>query len=303
MNTSKTSILVRIKDNTLSYSFIVPMLILYGVFSLYQIGTVFYLSFFKGRLYSREITEFVGWENYIRLFKDPEILQVLKTTFTYIIIVVVLKIVIGLFLSLWLSKNTRTNKIARTLIFLPTATSGIATGLIWNTMYNPRYGLINNALNFLHLDFLTRSWLGNTDTAMFSIIVIDLWHWAGFILIIMVAGIQNIPQDIYDAGRIDGTNNFTENFYITIPLIKNVFLTITLFIITAAFKVYEYIFATTKGGPLNSTNLLAIHMYNTGIKDAQVTYGSAIAVFLFFLSLVFSGTFLILSKFGRAERE
>jgi raffinose/stachyose/melibiose transport system permease protein len=153
-------------------------------------------------------------------------------------------------------------------------------GILWAWLYNGQFGLVNNLLQRLGLDFLILDWLGDTRVALWSLVVVDIWKWYGFHMVIFLAGLQTIPAELYEAARIDGATRWRQFLHITLPLLQPVMLVNVTLSLMGAFNVFDIPYVMTEGGPANSTMVMALHIYVRGFKFYKFGYASALSYVL-----------------------
>jgi multiple sugar transport system permease protein len=272
------------------YLFIAPWLIGFCIFTLGPFLASLYLGFTK---YSAGLApEWVGLQNYKYLFSglwtdDGDTLAWLSLTNTlyYTIVHVPLSLLLALLIAMLLNAHVQGQAIYRTLFFLPSVTSGVASAILWLWLLNPN-GLINHLLDLVGISPGPK-WFGSTQWAMPGLIIMSLWS-IGNIIIIYLAGLQGIPQQLYEAAVIDGANLSQSFLHITIPMLTpTIFFTLVIGLI-AAFQVFTPAFVITNGGPANSTLFYLLYLYRNGFQWFQMGYASALAWFLFVIIMIFS---------------
>ena len=210
--------------------------------------------------------------------------KALVNTFAFAIIGVVVNTVLGLALALLLNSNIRGKSVWRVIYFLPVISAPLALGVIFGFLFNRNYGLVNDfvvALGFPRQPFLT-----SPSQALIVIILIAIYQYVGYYIVIFVAGLQGIPQDYYDAAQVDGANCWQEFWAITLPLLRPVMMFVIITNSIGALQVFDLVFATTNGGPANSTITVVLHMYNTAFKFSRMGRASAMAFILFTIILI-----------------
>ncbi len=267
--------------------FIVPPLILYAVLVFLPVIWSLYYSFYKGTPGLK--WEFVGLENYGRLFKDKNFTAALWVNIRYIAIVMLGQVGLGLALSLlfffWLKKFKST---IRTLVFFPVVLPTVAVGQLFKKIYEiqPNYGLLNGILDAIGLEHLVQPWIGQASTALYCLIIMDVWVAMGFYSVIYYGGLLDIPGDILEAAKIDGCNGTNLFRRIIFPLLRPITITCLIFSFTGTVKMFESALALTGGGPGNATKSLSMYMYNVAFTYNKMGYGSVIAIFIFLLCVV-----------------
>ena len=228
---------------------------------------------------------FVGFSNYIDLFKNPLFWKALGNTCYFVLVGAPLSILISMLAAMALnSKMLRFKPFFRLTFFLPVVTTLVAVAVIWRYIYQTRFGLLNYLLSFVGINPV--DWLGNPRWAMLALIVMAVWKGFGYNMIIFVAGLQNIPETLYEAARLDGANGWQEFRNVTLPLLAQTtgFITITTLIGYCQFFAEPYVM--TDGGPLNSTLSIVLMMYKEGFKFWRMGYSAAIAFILFGIILI-----------------
>lgn len=275
------------RQNRKLFLFIMPALIIYLTFYI--------IPMFNGLYYSMTdwngmspTKKFVGLSNYAKIFTDAETLKAVSNTLIYTIVVTSLSIVIGFVLALALEKASRMNYVYRTIIFAPAVLSPVVASFIWKYMYSPNSGIINTILQGIGLDFLKKDWLGNPKLALYSVMLVPLWQWGGNVMIVFLAGLMNISPDYYDAAAIDGVNGWQKVRYIIIPLIKPAIVFNVIISTIGSLKTFDFIFIMTNGGPGFSSEVLTLRIYKYMLYTPKFGYGSAVAVMLTAIVVIFS---------------
>jgi raffinose/stachyose/melibiose transport system permease protein len=269
-----------------AYLFILPVVLLYVVFVLRPTLETFWLAFYKWNGISVN-REWVGLANFQRLASDPIFWQALQHSLTWTAIVVTFNLVVGLVAAALLASNIRGRLIFRLGYFLPVVQASIVTAMIWRWIYAPS-GILNTALETIGLGFLAHGWLGDFTLALPALAMASSWMTFGLSVVILLAGMQGIDPALYDAARVDGAGYPRTFLDITIPSLRNTITIVILLALVDAFKVFDLIWATTQGGPIRSTEVLATYLFKEGFQKNQYGYGSAIAVALALIILVSS---------------
>jgi len=262
------------------YLMITPALIIFILFAIYPIGYMIYLSFHNWDLIS-PIKEFVGLNNFKELLQDELFLQVIKNSVIYMIVTVSGTMIIGVLLGVFLSKDTKINRILQSVTFAPYIVSLVSVAFIWKWIMDTDYGLLNYFLNLIGVSNV--DWLNNTNLALISVSVISIWKSLGYNALIILAGLKAIPRYIYEAAELDETKPIKVFFKITLPMISPSLFFLAIMNIIASFKVFETIALVTGGGPMNSTNTLVFYIYEYGFKFNKIGYASAAGVILFII--------------------
>lgn len=237
-----------------------PALLLFGIFFIIPTIQGMYYSFTHWNFFN---TKFAGLTNYINILTDPRLNGMIKNTFLFAFITTVFKVGLGLLLAIFVNRKLRTKNYLRTVFFIPAILSPVAIGIIFSGMMHPKTGFINVFLKWLHLDFLTQSWLTNTKLALYSVMGIEIWQWTGFTMLILLAGLQSIPAYYYEAASIDGATALQKFRKITLPLIMPAFNNSLILSIIGGLKVFGIIYATTQGGPGRATQVFSTFIFNS----------------------------------------
>ncbi|NQS88371.1 sugar ABC transporter permease [Patescibacteria group bacterium] len=282
------------------YLFLLPPLLLYIIWIIGPTIYSFYLSFTNWNGISLDM-DFIGLKNYKKLFVDPVFHICLVNNLKWIGIFLTLPVIIGLVLAIFLNSNIKRSQIFKTIFYLPMAISLVAINLMWSWIYNPAYGILNVTLRNIGLGFLAQGWLSNPDLVLYSIIVAASWPQTGYILILFTAGLNNIPPNLIDAAKVDGAS-FWEIFKnIILPLLKPTTVIVIIVTVIGSLRVFDIVYTMTRGGPFNSSNVLANFMYIESFSNYRMGYGAAIAVILFLISFIF--IIIYLRRFLKTEIE
>ncbi|TAF08194.1 MAG: sugar ABC transporter permease [Nostocales cyanobacterium] len=269
-------------DTVAAWVFLTPALILLGLFIIWPIAYLFYLSFTAGSFTSTG-TYLVGFKNYWRLLLNSDFWQVIFNTTYFTLGSLVPSLVIPLGLAVLLDRSLALRGLLRSAYFLPSITSLVAAGLGFRWLFqNP--GPVNELLNLFGV--APRSWLGDTFWAMPVIIIFSIWKQIGFNMVVFLAGLQTIPTSHYEAAELDGANSWQQFWHITLPGLRPtlIFTTVTTAIFTL--RSFEPVYVITGGGPLNSTNLLVYYTYQEAFAQFDFGYAAAVATVLLGVTLV-----------------
>jgi multiple sugar transport system permease protein len=227
------------------------------------------------------VRSLVGVANYAALPADPLFRAGLVNTVVFAVAAVGAEMVLGFFLAVLCGRVGRGRIAYRTIFILPILVPGIVIGAIWKLMYNYDFGLINQIVGLAGV--MPQDWLGSPETALLSVIVVDIWHWTPFCFLLCLAGLESLPQDVYEAARIDGASFRQELRYVTLPLMWPT-LTVTLaFRLMVAFKVFDEVYLLTGGGPGTSTEVLSFTIFRRFFIEDRAGYGAAMSVAVIFL--------------------
>jgi multiple sugar transport system permease protein len=261
--------------------FLAPALLLMGIFLIFPIAYLFYLSFTTDSFTTTGV-RWVGGRNYLRLLGNPDFWQVLGNTVYFTIATVIPSLVIPLGLAVVLNKTIAFRAFFRTAYFVPSITSLVAAGLGFRWLFQTD-GFINFLGQFLGLEPIP--WLGSVTWAMPVLIILSVWKQIGFNLVVFLAGLQAIPQNLYEAAELDGASDRQQFWYITLPSLRPtlIFAAITTAIFT--FRGFEQVYVVTGGGPMNSTNLLVYYIYQEAFAQFDFGYAAAVTIVLLLITL------------------
>ncbi|HEX9655854.1 MAG TPA: sugar ABC transporter permease [Bacteroidota bacterium] len=268
--------------------FLAPALIAIGVFFFIPVIAAFVLSFTDFDIYSLanlEYARFTGFKNYTRIFDDPLFWKALKNTLYFLLIGGPLSVAVSLCAALLLnSRLIRFKTLFRLAYFTPVVTTLVAIAVVWRFVYHPRFGLLNYMLSWFGVSPV--DWLGDPNWAMPAIILMAVWKNFGYNMIIFIAGLQNIPKELYEAASIDGASWWQQFRSITIPMLAPTTLFISIITMIGYFQLFAEPYVMTQGGPLNSTLSIVYYMYQMGFRWWNMGYSAALAFVLFALILI-----------------
>jgi multiple sugar transport system permease protein len=262
--------------------FLLPALSVLGVFLLFPILYVVYLSFTAGSFTVAGV-RWVGWNNYLRLFGSPDFWQVVGNSLTFSLGTILPTTVISLGLAVVLDRQAVGRGLWRTIYFLPTVTSLVAAGLGFRWLFQ-NDGAVNGLLQSLGIRPI--NWLSDPVWALPVVVLLSIWQQVGFNLVTFLAGLQGIPASRYEAAALDGANGWQQFWYITLPGLRSTL--VLVFVTTAIFTLrsFEQVYVVTGGGPLNSTSLLVYHIYERAFGRFDFGYGAAATTLLLFFTTV-----------------
>lgn len=268
-----------IQEAMTGYSFMAPTIIVMTIFTILPIVYAIFLSFNRVRILGELSYRFIGWKNFLRVAGDERVWIALKNTAEYAIVVVPIQTFLALVLALVLNSKIKGKNLFRIIFFLPTVTSSAVLTLIFMWIYNTN-GLLNDFLAFLGLPIY--NWLGDPAVALKSIMIMNIWSTAPFFMVIYLAALQDIPESLYEAAKIDGANGLDRFFNITLPLLKPVTFFIVVMGIIGTFQLFDqsYIFSAGSGGPNNSTLTVVLLIYQYAFKSLDMGYAAALALML-----------------------
>ncbi|MFQ6171553.1 carbohydrate ABC transporter permease [Oryzobacter sp. R7] len=262
---------------------LLPAAVLLVTFLLIPIGLTFLLAFTDARLISPRPAEFIGLDNFARLFEDATFWKSLRNTILFAVVIVPFQSACALGLALLVNVKMRGVNFFRTVYFLPVVTSMVVVSMLWLFMYQDQ-GLINQVLAKVGID--GPDWLGNPNTALIAIILMSAWQAMGFHMVIWLSGLQTVAPELYEAAKLDGASTWQEFRYVTWPGLRQTRTFILITITIAAFSLFTQVNIMTQGGPLDSTSTVVLMAVRTGFQQQQTGYASAISLAFFALVLV-----------------
>lgn len=267
-----------------AYTFLLPHLFIFTTFALLAMGYALYLSFTKYNLLRPP--EWWGLEGFRRVFADDLFMtKALPNTFKYVALVVPAQTVLSLILAFALDQKLRFRRLFRTIYYLPSVTSSVVISLIFVWLFS-RIGVINQ---LLHIDV---NWLTNVDTAFYTIMLVNVFTTSGTLMLIFLAGLQDIPTTLYEAAAIDGADRIQAFRHITIPMLRPVFFFVITVGVIGSFQVFDQIFVMTAGGPLDSTTTVAYLIYKWAFRDTTIKMGQAAAVAVILTLIILTVTLI-----------
>jgi ABC-type sugar transport system permease subunit len=275
--------------------FVLPALILYLVFMVYPFFRSIYFSLTSWNGVTA-VKEWVGLANYRELIGDDRFWLSLQNTVIWVIVGTISPIVIGMLLALLLWRQPKGFTLFRTIFFMPQVLSTVVIGIVWNWIYNPIFGILNEALDAIGLEDISRGWLGDPDVALYAVLVAAIWATIGFVFVIFLAGLQNVSKDLLEAATVDGANVWQRFWNVTVPQMASVLNVVIALLLIGGFSVFDIVFVMTGGGPANATEVLATYTYKEAFTQNNVGYASALAVVITVISLIASVTFIRLRE-------
>jgi multiple sugar transport system permease protein len=278
----------RARRNWDAYLFLTPAFVVFTVFTLFALAFVVYLTFHEWSIIEPE-KPFVGLQNYKDLLEDERFRKSVVNTIYFTGAALPLGMIIGLSIALLLNQPLRGRGVFRTLYYLPAITPFVVAAIIWKWLYNGDYGLFNYYLLKTNVIHEPLAWLSDQNLAMPSVILMTVWTGVGFSMVVYLAGLQSIPEELYEAAKVDGAGAWARLRHITLPglLPSTVFLAVIQIIFLM--QVFTQIFVMTRGGPIDKTTTVLFYVYETAFGFYEMGYASTIAFALFLMLLVFTG--------------
>ena len=271
------------REQLTGWLMVIPALLILGLVFIYPIVRAFWLSWFTENLGTQLQPVFAGWDNYQRMLGDGRFWQSLSNTTVFTAISVILELVLGLGVALVLNKSFFGRGTVRTIAIIPWALPTAVMGLAWAWIFNDQYGVVNDLLRRTGAIDTGINWLGTPALAMTALIVADVWKTTPFIAIILLAGLQSISDDLYEAHKMDGASPWQSFYQITLPLLMPQILIALLFRFAQSFGVFDLVQVMTGGGPAGSTETVSIYIYSTVMRYLDFGYGAALVVVTFLL--------------------
>ncbi len=265
------------------FYFVLPTLIIYGIFLIYPMLSAFHYSFYKWNMISE--SKYVGLKHYIRMFGDRRFWNSYLTTFHFTFISIFIIIILSFLLALLFQEKIMLKIFFQSSIFVPVILTMVAIAVVWQFMFQST-GVLSNI--FLDIFGINIKWLTSKSVAPYSMILVNVWKITGYYMIIFIAGLLNIPSIYYEAAKVDGTSYLQRLFYITIPLMKNTFILAFVSGVIFSFAAFPQQYVMTEGGPARSTEVLSLLIYKQAFEFTKFGYSSAISVAFFLTLLVFS---------------
>ncbi|MEI0530432.1 sugar ABC transporter permease [Brachyspira pilosicoli] len=276
------------KDTFIIILFLAPALIIFFGLIIYPVLNTIYLSFFSWKGIFGSPLKFVGLNNFINVLKSPSFFKALLNSFYFMIGGFLILMPLSFILALLITSKLRGTKLMKTSFFMPIMLSGTAIALMWVYILNPTYGALNVILKAVGLDFLAKEWLSTPTLNIWSIVLVNEWTYAGYNMLIFAAGLIAIPNSIYESAELDGCTGIKKLIYISIPLSKESFKIFSILCITGCLKVFDLVWAMTKGGPNRTSEVPATLLYNEAFTFKSFGTSSAIGVILLLLGMILS---------------
>ncbi|CAH1216293.1 Lactose transport system permease protein LacF [Paenibacillus plantiphilus] len=279
------------QNNLAGYLFISPWIIGFLFFTGAPVLYTFAISGFQWDLMSTPT--FIGLDNYVKMFKDPLFYQSVKVTLIYTLTSVPLQVIVAMLAAMLLNKELKAMKLFRTLIYLPSIMSGVAVAMIWSWMYNPKFGLVNDVLGWFGI--AGPEWLFDEKFSLAALVLMSLWSIGGP-MVIFLAGLQDIPDYMYEAAHLDGASKFRLFWHVTLPMLSPTVLFNSVMGLILSFQVFTQAYVMTGGGPSDSTLFLVLYIFLNGFKYFDMGYASTLSVVLFLMVFVLTVLQFKLSK-------
>ena len=278
--------------------FISPAFIAIAIILIYPLGYSFWLSFHEWTLRGfRKGIPFVGFQNYIDLFRNPDFINSLRITASFVLLAVGIEFVLGMGLALLLNHDLRARNWIRAMILLPMMCTNVVIGLTWRLLLNYEFGLVNYYLSVMGLGPI--EWLSKPAMALPAVILVDVWNTTSFVALLLLAGLQALPDEPFEAARIDGASAWQSFVYLTLPLLRQTILVVLLWRMIDTFRIFDVIYLLTAGGPARATETVSIYVYRYGFQSFNLGFASAASYIMILIMLVIAA--LLARLMGRIE--
>ncbi|WP_194409986.1 carbohydrate ABC transporter permease [Microbacterium cremeum] len=274
---------LRLRNTLIGWSFILPNFLGFGLLTLIPIVVLFYMSFTNWNVFGK--ADWIGLANFERLIGDGSFRVSVVNTLYYSALHIPLTIAVSLGLALLLNNKLRGVAFFRTAAFFPYITSIVAIAVVWNLLFSPDYGPINEFLRFIGIQN-PPGWLTSPEWAMPAVVIVGTWRDMGYYMILFLAGLQTVPRELHEAARVDGASVWQRFVNVTLPCLRPTMFFVTVMLTINSFKIFDLILVMTDGGPGQSTLVLSQFIYRKGFEESQFGYASAAAVALFFMCIV-----------------
>jgi multiple sugar transport system permease protein len=276
-----------------SYLFLLPALLFLAVFVLFPILYNILLSFQNVNVYNlKGEHSFVGLANYVKTFKDPVFYTSFKNSILFTVLSIAFQFAIGFALALFFNKKFPGRNLMRSLMLLAWMLPVVITASVFQWMMSGDYGVINYILQSLGIISKPHSWLSDSSTALLATVVANIWTGIPFNMIILLSGLQALPEHLYEAAKLDGANRFLQFRHITLPLMKPTIYILMMLGIIYTFKVFDMIYIMTAGGPVNSSTVLPIYAYQLSFAMFEFSQGAAVSMIMFVLLILVAVVYL-----------
>lgn len=285
----------RFQDRLVIALFLLPGLVLFVLFVIYPIFRSIYFSTFDWKGFGPAVNN-IGLENYQRILTDAVFVKAIKNVLILIVLSLGLQLPLAMMLAVMVGRDLPGRALFRTIFFLPYVLSEVNTGIMWMLLYNPdpERGFLNAIM--VLLGFQPVTWLADTKIVLGAVFITLTWKYFGFHMLLYLTGLQNIPSEIEEAARMDGASSFQNFFYITLPLLAGTIKTSVYLSVLGSIQQFILVWVMTRGGPVNASETMATYMYRFGFVRFQLGYGSAVAIIMFILCMIFSLLYQALTR-------
>jgi multiple sugar transport system permease protein len=278
--------------------YIGPAILVLVLILIYPLGYSLWLTLHKWTLRTfRQGVPYVGFENYSDLVHGGDFQDSLVTTATFMVFAIGLEFLLGMGLALLLDQKLKGQRLFRSLILLPMMCTNVVIGLTWRLMYNYEYGVINYFLKLFGINSV--AWLSEISVVMASVILVDVWNTTSFVALLLLAGLQTLPEEPFEAARIDGASAWQRFLYLTLPLLRPAILVALLWRVIDTFRIFDVIYLLTAGGPARKTETVSIYVYRYGFKLFNLGYAAAASYLMILIMLTLA--IILTTMIGRSN--
>ena len=268
--------------------YIAPAFVTLLVVLVYPLSYALWLSFHQWTLRTFKMgIPFVGFQNYADLFSNPDFLNSIRITFTFVFLAISFEFVLGMGLALLLDQELKGRGLFRSMILLPMMCTNVVIGLMWRLLLNYQYGLVNYYLG--RLGIMPVEWLSSPKVAMASVVIVDVWNTTSFVALMLLAGLQSLPDEPFEAARIDGASGLQSFYYLTLPLLRPIILVALLWRFIDTFRIFDVIYLLTAGGPARVTETVSIYIYRYGFQSFNLGVAATSSFIMLMIMLIIAG--------------
>ncbi len=270
--------------------FLAAPITVFSILVLWPLFSSFFYSFTNWNGFNPNY-RFVGFDNYVKIWTDRLFLNAIINTFVWMVAAILLPTLLGLGFALLIDSNVPGGKVFKSIFYLPICLSAVVVGQIWTWIYQPDWGLLNTLINFFLAEPINYPWLAKPDTSLGSVIIAWSWQQTGLSMVIYLAGLTSISEELLEVCEIEGTSTWQKIRLVLVPLLTPATVVVIALSVINSLKGFDILYIMTGGGPFHSSDTLAMHMYNESFKKYMMGYGSAISVVLFLLALIIIGIY------------
>ena len=287
-------------DRTFKYWAILPMVLVLFFLTLQPAAELLRMSVSDVEFVGGQLQwTFVGLDNFNALASDPVAPAAFRNTLIFVVVVVIVETALGLALALAVSRVIRFTRFYRAVFMVPILIPPVAIGVIWRLMYDYNYGIINQLLALIGISGPV--WTGDPNLALISVMIVDVWHWTSFLFLILLAGVESLPQELIEAARVDGASETQIYRHVLLPLLRPTIIVALMLRTILAFKVFDQIFLLTNGGPGTATQVISLHIYKVFFEQFRLGYGALLALITALIVSIFVVFYQWLNTLARRD--
>lgn len=264
--------------------FVLPALVVYLLFFGLPFAATVWLSVTEWS--GVGVPDFNGLANYQRLVQDPAMWSALRNNMIWVVLGTAVPVFVGLVLAVMLWSNARGSMVYRTIYFLPVVLSPVVIAIVWLWIYNPLFGLLNVGLRSVGLGRWAIGWLGESETALYAVLVTAIWSYVGFCIVVLFAGLQKVDPELVAAARVDGANARQRFRHVVVPQIRPVLTMVIVYTVIGGFNVFDVVWVMTRGGPNNATEVIATYTYEVAFRLNEYGYGATLSMVMSLVALL-----------------